>query len=286
MLLLAPLGAVYLVLVGAPTLGLIIESLMARGGYTFALLTPERLAEAEWTLDHYIRLFTSGYYLEALGNTVALALWSAAISVVVGTPIAYLLVRRPGRLATAVEWVLSLPIYLSGVLCSYAVLLSIGGNGPLALLLGALTGTPVSLSGTQLAVVIGSTYIVLPMYIRVVKAGLLEVRDDQYEAALTMGSREWRTFRTVVLPQVLPSVAAGFILSTTYAMTLVVVILILGSGGASFTTLPLEIMSSTGGLNPQLPFASAMAIVLLVVSLVLQLLSNALIGGRRMKAMV
>jgi len=161
---------------------------------------------------------------------------------------------------------MSLPIYLSGVLASYALLLFFSRRGLLSEATDLIFGFTPGLPGTIAAVVAGTVYIILPMFTRICRAGFLSIPQETFEASLTLGAGEFHTFRKVMLPQALPAIGAATAITFTYAMSLVIVILVLGSGGAKFTILPLEILAQTRSTSLNIPLAAAMAIILLIVA--------------------
>jgi ABC-type spermidine/putrescine transport system permease subunit I len=171
-----------------------------------------------------------------------------------------------------------LPIYLSGVLASYALLLFFSRHGLLNTAAEALSGGSLHILGTMTAVILGTVYIILPMYVRVARAGFLSIPAEIYEASLTLGADEFRTFRSIMLPQALPAIGAGVAITFTYAMSLVVVILVLGSGGATFTILPLEILEQTRSTSMNIPLAAAMAVLLLLVAAMGQFVADVLLN--------
>lgn len=265
-LLLSPVLLLYLALAGIPVLSIVQKSFTSNHNLDLELFDLEKLRQSHWTLQNYAILLVEKYYLIAILNTVLIAAASVAISAILGVPIAFHLSREglPGRFAF--EWIISLPIYLSGVLASYALLLFFSQRGLLNTVSDLIFGTSFRLAGSMPAVIAGTVYIVLPMFVRISRAGFLAVPAATYEASLTLGAGEFETFRRIMLPQALPAIGAATAITFTYAMSLVIVILVLGSGGANFTILPLEILSQTRSANLNVPLAAAMAVVLLIVA--------------------
>jgi ABC-type spermidine/putrescine transport system permease subunit I len=157
------------------------------------------------------------------------------------------------------------------------LLLFFSRNGPINFIYKGLSGENIKLIGTIPAIILGTAYIVLPMFVRIARSGFQMIPSSILEVSLTLGANEFYTFRRVVIPLALPAIGAAAVLAFTYSMSLVVVILILGSGGATFTILPLEIMSTAYGLDQNIPLASAMAVILFVVSLIGQAITERLL---------
>ncbi|AKH99693.1 ABC-type spermidine/putrescine transport system, permease component I [Hoeflea sp. IMCC20628] len=265
-LLLLPVIVLYALLAGLPVIAIFVKSFTTNHNLDLEIFDLEKLRQTSWTLRNYGLLFTEPYYLVATWNTFVIAVVSVAISALLGVPIAFQLTREdtPGR--RILEWITSLPIYLSGVLASYALLLFFSQRGALSVVSEALFGGAVRLPGTIAGVIAGTVYLILPMFVRISKAGFMAIHVETFEASLTLGANEFASFRKVMLPQALPAIGAAMAITFTYAMSLVIVILVLGSGGAKFTILPLEILAQTRSTSLNIPLAAAMAVVLLLIA--------------------
>lgn len=277
---LAPFLVIYGLLIFLPTAGVILKSFLSTKSLQFELLHLDQLRLSQFTLSNYIRLFNDSYYLVATYNTVLIAGVATIVSVVIGCLIAYYLACPGGDSRGLLRWTVSIPIYLPGVLASYALFLFLSTNGPVSFVADMVTGRSLSLVRTRFAVILGTMYIILPMFIRTAYAGFRTISYNLVEASYTLGGKEFFTFRKVVLPLALPSIVAGSLISFAYAMSLVVVVMILGSGGATFTTIPLEIMQETQGMQHNIPMAAAMSVLLLVISLVMQYAAERFLQGR------
>ncbi len=137
--------------------------------------------------------------LAALRITVAMSLAVAAVNAVMGTLIAWVLVRDqfPGRrLADAV---IDLPFALPTIVASIVLLGLYGPQSPVGLHLNA----------TQPGVVVALAFVTLPFVVRSVQPVLHEVDHDVEQAAASLGAGNLRIFRCVVLPALLPAIASG-----------------------------------------------------------------------------
>lgn len=284
-LLLLPFILFYGVFVIFPTLGLAVKSFSGLRELGFEIYNPSRLLSMEWTLKNYIDIFSESYYFKATLNTVFLALIAVVISFLVGTPIAYLLTIKKSRFTGFLGWLIMLPVYLPGVLASYALFIFFGSQGLVSVITGFFLETPLRLVYTWPGVILGTAYIVLPMFVRTAKMGFERIRADVREASHTLGAPEFTTFAKILFPIAAPSVLAALIITFTYTMSLVVVVLILGGGGRSIAILPVEIMNVSQSMNFDIPKASAMSLVLLAVAFVGQYLATAIMErdskGRR-----
>ncbi len=147
--------------------------------------------------------------------TFGMSLAAAAIDLVAGVLIAWVLVRYhfPGRrlLDTLVDLPFALPTAVAGIALGnlYAP------NGWL--------GAPLALLGIEVAfkplgVLVALTFIGLPFVVRTVQPVLVEIAAELEEVAATLGATRWQTFRHVVLPAILPAALTGFTLALARAV--------------------------------------------------------------------
>ena len=186
------------------------------------------------------------------------------ISVVVGTPLAWLLARARGRTATWLRAVLTVPLVLPPVVGGVALLLAYGRNGVVGAPLDEVFG--VTIPFTPVAVVLAEVFVAMPFYVVAVEGAMRQV-DSRYDTlAATLGATPWRTFTRVALPLAAPGVAAGAALAWARA---------LGEFGATITfagnfvgttqTAPLAIYTA---LEQDPQAAIALSVAMLAVSVV------------------
>lgn len=157
------------------------------------------------------RLLADRQVGQALAITFGTSVVTVVASVVLGTPLAWLLARVafPGR--GVVRALVTVPLVLPPVVAGVALIAALGRNGLLGGALFDLTGH--SLPYTTPAVVVAHTFVALPFYVLAVE-GALRASGEEYDVvAATLGADRWTTFRRVTLPLVLPGVVAGAILA-------------------------------------------------------------------------
>ena len=155
----------------------------------------------------------------ALGDSVGAALrlslittaLSLGLTLLLGTPLAWLLARRsfPGR--RLVETLVDLPVVLPPAVAGLALLLLLGRRGPL----GSL-GLEVAF--TTFAVVLAQTFVSAPLYVRAARGAFGTIHRDLEDAARIDGGGELQVFRRVILPLAAPVVAGGAILAWARAL--------------------------------------------------------------------
>jgi len=205
----------------------------------------------------------------ALRLSLVCSLGAVAVSVALGTPLAWALARLrvPGR--PAVRALVLLPMVLPPVVGGVALLSAFSLSSPLGGWLHDALG--VQLTFSTAGAIVAEAFVAMPFYVITVE-GALRTMDRRYEdAAASLGAGRATVFRRVTLPLVAPSVAAGTALAWARA---------LGEFGATITfagnfagrtqTAPLAVYVA---LQEDPQTAVALSLALLVVSvLVLGLL--------------
>jgi molybdate transport system permease protein len=216
---------------------------------------------------------------EAIRLSVECSLWSTALCVVFGVPLAWVLARTrfPGR--SLVRALVVLPMVLPPVVGGVALLYTFQRNGGL---LGEwlYDWFGIQFTFSTAGAVLAETFVAMPFLVITVEAGLRSM-DQRYEdAAASLGAGPWTVFRRVTLPLIAPALYAGAALAWARA---------LGEFGATITfagniqgrtqTVPLAVylfLESDQGV------AIALSLVLLAVSvIVLVALRDHWFGGLR-----
>jgi len=142
---------------------------------------------------------TAPVALASLRVTLVVAVVVALVNAVMGTLIAWVLVRDdfPGK--RVVNALIDLPFALPTIVASIVLLSLYGPHSPIDLHLNA----------TQPGLVVALAFVTLPFVVRSVQPVLLEADREVEEAAASLGASSWVTFRRVVLPTLLPAVISG-----------------------------------------------------------------------------
>lgn len=242
----------------------------------FALPLIGLLARARWTT--LWADLTTPETLEALRLSVVCSVSAAGLSVVFGTPLAWVLARVgfPGR--PLVRGLVLLPMVLPPVVGGVALLAVFSRRGPVGSWLFEVFG--LQFTFTTLGAIMAATFVAMPFYVITVEAALRGMDRRVESAAASLGAGRMTVFRRVTLPAIAPSVVAGAVLAWARA---------LGEFGATITfagniagrtrTLPLAVYLA---LETDQQAAIALSIVLLVLSLVvLVALRDRWFGGGR-----
>jgi ABC-type spermidine/putrescine transport system permease subunit I len=273
---LAPFLLLYGVLIVIPTVGLLVKSVSTNDSADLEILNPSLLAHTSFTLTNYKVLFTESANVTTIVTTIVIALIAVALTVLVGTPIAYQLAVDRVRLTGATSWVLSLPIYMPTVVIAYALVLLFGPNGILSAATSAVGIPSWNISYTTIAVVLGTVYVLVPLYVRMLTAAFAKVPADLMDASMSLGAGEFRTLVKVVLPIVRPTILAAIILDFAFAIGMVEIALIVGGGPLNVPYLPVSILQRSTTFSPDIPLTAAMGAVLVAIALIGQLLAGRL----------
>ena len=212
----------------------------------------------------FVAMVASPPALAALRISLITTTASLALTVLFGTPLAYLLARArfPGR--TLADALVDLPIVVPPAVAGLALLFVFGSTGFAAPALAALH---VRLAFTTAAVVMAQLFVGSPFYVRSARAGFVAVERVYEDAAATLGSGPLQTFARVTVPLALPALAGGAVLAWARALgEFGATIMFAGNLAGVTQTMPLAVY--LGLSSGDLDLAAALAVVLVSVALV------------------
>jgi spermidine/putrescine transport system permease protein len=181
----------------------------------YSVMPPRTFAlSGEPTLANYRAVFAEGYVVP-LAWSLAGALATTAICLLLAWPTAKALTRYAGRFATIATVLIALPIFISeSVRLFGTALFMMPGGGILAGSMNALFGwAPGSVLYTKTATLLGLVYIHFPFMLFPTVLGLSLVPQDQLDAARDLGGSGWQVFREIELPLAMPGVLVGTLLT-------------------------------------------------------------------------
>jgi spermidine/putrescine transport system permease protein len=218
----------------------------------------------EFTLDNYLRLLERSFWVGPLGNSVALAVLTTVICLVLGYPLAYVLARSPTRRKHLLLFLVVLPSFTNFLVRIYAWFILLRPEGWLSWGL-RLLGIEANLFGSWVGVLIGLVYGYLPFMILPVYATLERLDYALVEAAYDLGASRWQVFRRVIFPLSRPGIVAG---------SIVVFLPVLGEflapkllGGGKVPTIGVLIEEKFLGRVPDWPLGAAIALTVMALGL-------------------
>ena len=212
---------------------------------------------AEWvgfTTRWYGKLLQDEEMLRAAGNSLAIALTSAAVATLLGTMAGIAMHRWPGGLMRFLPFLVLTPVAMPEILLGVSLLLFFRQVLDLTLGLFSILAAHITFSIGFVAII--------------VRARLAGMDESIFEAARDLGATPWQTFRRVTLPLIVPGVLAGFLMSFTLSIDDFVITFFVA--GVGVTTLPLQIYSMIKvAVTPEVNVVSTllMALTLTMIAL-------------------
>jgi sulfate transport system permease protein len=204
--------------------------------------------------------------------TIGASVLVGLINMLMGTLIAWLLVRDrlPGR--SVLDTLIDLPFALPTIVAGLALLTVYGPESPLHF----------SIAYTRTAVVVALLFVTLPFVVRTVQPVLLELDREMEEAATSLGASPGTVFFRIILPSIAPAMAAGTALAFARAMSEFGSTVLI-TGNLPFKTQVASVHIFNQIESDNVTGAAAVATILLLVSLVVLVALDALQrwAGRR-----
>ena len=230
--------------------------------------------ERVWNLGNFTLIFQNPAYRAIVLRTVGMAAAVTIADAIIAFPFAYYMARLASHRTRTVLYVaILLPLWASYLAKVYAWLLIFTHDGLLNWSLGKAGVGPVNLIYTNWAVFIVFCYIWLPFMIIPVYAALERIPPSQIEASQDLGARTGRTLRLVILPLVLPGLAAGSIFTFSLTLGDFITPILIGGTGSNFMG---NVIEQSVGIANNVPFAAAMALIPVAIMAVYLLGARAL----------
>jgi molybdate transport system permease protein len=199
--------------------------------------------------------------IQAIRLSVSTTLISLVVTLIAGTPLAYLLARRRFAGRTVLDTLVDLPIVLPPAVAGIALLVTFGRLG----LVGqSLSAWGIDLAFTPAAVVMAQTFVAAPLYIKTASAAFAAVDREVEQAASLDGANAIGTFRYISLPLSSASLFGGAVMTWARALgEFGATIIFAGNLPGLTQTMPLAIYL---GFELDLRSALTLSLVLLVLS--------------------
>jgi spermidine/putrescine transport system permease protein len=221
----------------------------------------------EFSLDNYKRLFT-GQYFQVLLKSLALAFYTTVICLAVGYPFGYFMARAGRRWRSILLLLVIVPFWTNALVRIYGWKILLIGNGPINELLMYLhiVDKPVKLLNTYGSVLLGMVYALLPFMILPTYSSVEKMDWSLVAASRDMGASPARAFLTVTLPLTAPGVMAGVVLVFVPAIGLFFISDLLGGSTDIYVG---NLVRDQLLKARDLPFAAAISVVLLILTLII-----------------
>ncbi len=220
--------------------------------------TKSRSVFSGFTLDWYIRLFNNRIIISSLINTIIIACISSVISTVLGTLAAIGINNMRKVPKTVVMNITNMPIINPEIV-----------TGVSLMLLFVFFAARMNLEFGFVTLLIAHITFNVPYVILNVMPKFNQMDPHIYEAAQDLGCSPVQAFRKVVLPEIMPGVISGFLMSFTYSLDDFVISYF--TSGSTSQTLPITIYSMTRRkVSPEINALSTLIFISVVVILIVK----------------
>jgi putative spermidine/putrescine transport system permease protein len=251
----------------APTLLLLLVFFV----YPLVVVLSRSFTDPSFGLENYTALWESRAFRAVMRNTFVIAAWTTVISLVLAYPVAYKLATLPARWARVLLVLTLVPLFTAILARLYAWTILLGNQG-------MVNDVLVATGFTRTAVVVGMVHVMLPYMILVLYSTMVGIDRSLLDAARSLGASRLQAFRQVFLPLSMPGVYAGcllvFILSLGFFITPAVL------GGPGDLTIATFVQQEVAILK--WGAATAMSVVLVVITLILFVFFDRLFGTERL----
>jgi sulfate transport system permease protein len=199
---------------------------------------------------------TNPQTLNALKLTIVSSLAVTAVNIVMGTIIAWVMVRDrfPGK--ALLDLLIDIPFAMPTIVAGLVLLSLYGAESPLGL----------EWNNTRKAVLLALAFVTVPFVVRTVQPVLEELETDVEDAAASLGATRFTTFRRVILPSLVPAIFAGAALSFARGISEYgALVLISGNLPRKTEVVSVRLFSFLEGGN--IEAAAAVATIMLLVAL-------------------
>jgi spermidine/putrescine transport system permease protein len=246
----------------------------------YSFLEPGQYSGVTWrfTTDAWLGIFvtrdifdsTLGWadaHLAILWRSVRLSLLTTTLTFLIGFPTAWFIATRPSRARAMWLFLITIPFWTNLLIRTFAINEVIRTEGLMntVLLRLGLIDAPIRLIYTDTAVLIGMTYVYLPLMVLPLFASIDRFDMRLLEAGYDLYAGRWRVLRRIVLPIVKPGIVAGSILVFVPSLGAYVTPRVLGGGKNMMIGNFIELQFGQGR---NWPLGAALSMMLLVVVMI------------------
>ncbi|WP_137392280.1 ABC transporter permease [Rhodoligotrophos defluvii] len=248
---------------------------------TVQMLLRSAYVDGTLSLGNYRELLSTPLYGKVIWTTLRFSVITTAVCLVLGYPLAMLLARASGLTRFLLLLAVTTPYWLDYIVRTYSWMVMLGRNGIVnqALVALGLVQVPTSHLSSDFAVLVGMVQVMLPLMVLCLYAGMARIDPALLDAAAAHGASAFAAFRTVFLPLSMPGVIAGSLLTFVNTLGFYITPALLGGPQQTMISQSIDTLASK---LLDWPLASALAVVLLVVTVGLLALFNRFFGFERL----
>ena len=230
----------------------------------------------EFSLTNFKEFWSGEIYIPTFLRTLLLAFIVMLSCIIIGYPIAYFLAMYAGSSKYFILLILIIPLFMSYIIKIYMMRSILGYSGlinKLLIMMGLINEPSEFFLYNQNAVIITLIIILLPLIIIPTFTSLEKIPKNIIEASFDIACKPFQSFRYVIFPISLPGLIVGAVFVFILALgDFVTPQLVGGTSGFTYG----KIIYSNFGLAFNWPFGTALASILLVVSVMIIILTNSL----------
>lgn len=211
--------------------------------------------------------------VQAITLSFSTTLIATALTIVLGTPLAYLLARRRFRWQRVIDTLIDLPTVLPPAVAGLALLMAFGRQG---LIGGLLNDLGLQIAFSQTAVILAQLFVAAPFYIRSARVGFASVSFDLEQAAALDGAHGGQIFRLVTLPLAWSNLVSGAVMTWARALgEFGATMIFAGNFPGRTQTMPLAIYL---GFEMDLDIALTLSVILIACSFAVLMIVKSLLN--------
>lgn len=217
-----------------------------------------------FSLHLYKALFRDREIMQAFGNTFLVAISSAVVSTILGTLGAIRIFYCGKRAKAALEGISNIPVMNAEIVTALSLTI-------LFVFFGVIFNFTTLL--------IGHVVLTIPFVVLSVRPKLMQMDPNIYEAALDLGATPQKALWSIVLPEILPGVFSGFILSITLSLDDYIITAF--TRDTAFQTLSTYVYGVTSKKGTLPPSLRALTTVITLIALVILIIVNVKSSGEK-----
>jgi len=271
---LTTIGPVYawmIIFLAIPLLIIVVFSFLSRGTYG--------TVEPDFQINNFIELFQP-MYLKVFWSSILIALVTTVFCLAIGYPFAYYVAMQTPKLRNKLMLFVIVPFWTNSLIRVYAWIILLRKEGLINhfLLSLNLIDEPLKLLYNYFGIIVGMVYTLIPFMILPLYASIEKLEKQYLEAARDLGANSRNVFMHVTLPLTMPGITAGSMLVFIPTLGYFFIPDLMGGGKQMIIGNLIKQQFLTAR---NWPFGSALAIVLIAMTLLLVLVYLKVFGGSK-----
>ena len=210
-----------------------------------------------FTFKWYEELFKDENIMNALGNTLIIAVLASIFATILGTAAAIGISNFKGKKRVVIQNVSNIPIISPDVVIGVSLML-----------LFTFVGVMFNFEMGLVTVLISHIFFCVPFVVLNVMPRIKRMDRSIYDAALDLGCNQWQAFYKVIIHELMPGIFSGFLMSFTYSLDDFIITYF--TRGAKFQNLSIEIYSMTHRrISPKINALSALLFVAVLAIMII-----------------